>query len=145
MSVRPFCNRCLETSIPSLRITSCRHVICTECYAKYRRRCAYCRASCKVLPFEGLPEEMSSFFKPFIPPLKKLLKIARFQMLQRSIWAKKRKFILEEYIRKKKRISQKKRRIQELKQRAKMAIAKNRELKQAIQSVIRELECRRKL
>lgn len=84
------------------------------------------------MELDGLPEEMRSYFKPYIPALKKLLKIARFQMQQRSIWAKRRKHLLKRYLRKKKRIALKKIRLQELKRKAKQAIYENRELKRAI-------------
>lgn len=132
MDLKPFCNKCLKTQVKALVVSSCRHVLCSECYAKTTPRCCYCKAECKVIPFEKLPDEMSVYFKPILPVLKKYLKIARFQLLQRSLWTAKRKFVLERVHLMKRNATDKKERLAQLRQNYKKALQRNAELKKRL-------------
>lgn len=129
MSLKAFCNRCFITNRKTLLVTNCRHVVCSDCFAKCRRKCAYCRASCKALRIDELPEEMSAYFQPYMPQLKKVLKMAKFQLQQRSLWTEKQRYILERARRVKERIAKKKKNLAELKRATKKAVERNKELK----------------
>lgn len=129
MSLSAFCNRCFTTKRKALLVTNCRHVVCSDCFAKSRRKCAYCRASCKALRMDELPEEMSAYFSPYMPQLKKIMKIAKFQLQQRSLWTEKHIHILQRARRVKERIAQKKKKLAELKRATKKAVERNKELK----------------
>lgn len=129
MNLKVFCNKCLKTDTNGLLVTSCRHVLCSECYAKGNRKCAVCQLPCKAIRFDQLPEEMLVYFKPIVPMLKKHLKIARFQLQQRSLWTDRKKFVLERMHRKKQIANEKKDKLVELRQGYKFAVHQNTDLK----------------
>lgn len=132
MNLKPFCNKCLKNNSNTLRVTSCRHVLCSDCYAKCNRKCGYCKVPCKVMPFNKLPDEMSVYFKPILPVLKKYLKIARFQLQQRTLWTARRKFVLARVRRKKRVVAEKKQKLAKLRESYKKAVQQNVQLKRRL-------------
>ena len=132
MDLKAFCNTCLKEDETALLVTSCRHVICSGCYAKFKGRCGLCKSPCKVIPFTQLPEEMRVYFKPVLPMLKKYLKIAKFQLEQRSIWTHKRKSSLKRMIRKRQSTDERKQRLMEMRNGYRGALEQNTGLKKQL-------------
>lgn len=131
MGFRPFCNKCAKTNPTELYVTSCRHVICATCHQ--RPKCRVCKTVCKVIPFQQLPEEMAVYFQPLMPSLKKYLKIAKFQLQQRSLWTTKGKAILERLHDHKRTTAMKKQQILQLRQGYKEVLEHNAQLKRQLQ------------
>lgn len=133
MDLKPFCNKCTSSVVEQLLVTSCRHIVCNECYSKAKQKCVVCRAPCKVLRInKDLPEEMRMYFKPFLPILKKYQKIIKFQLQQRSILTGKRQSVLERVRKMKGNVSMKKQKLLELKNRYKKEVERNTELKKRL-------------
>lgn len=132
MDLNPFCNRCLKTDPKALFVTSCRHVLCGDCYSKCHQKCGLCHTPCKVIAFDQLPEEMAVYFKPILPVLKKYQKIAHFQLQQRSLWTSLQKPVLERVHQKRSAVREKKARLLKTKQNYKRALEENAELKRQL-------------
>lgn len=133
MDLKPFCNKCTSRKLDQLLVTSCRHIVCHDCYAKSKKNCVVCRAPCKVLGInKDLPEEMRIYFKPFLPVLKKYQKIVKFQLQQKSILTGKRKSALKRARQMKQNVSEKKQKLIELKNRYKREVQRNAELKKRL-------------
>lgn len=84
------------------------------------------------MAFNKLPDEMSVYFKPILPVLKKYLKIARFQLQQRSLWTARRKFVLARVRRKKRVVAEKKQKLAKLRESYKKAVQQNVQLKRRL-------------
>lgn len=132
MNLKAFCNKCLSTNLDKLSVTSCRHVLCLECHAKLGGKCGVCGLPCKTMQVGQLPEEMAIYFKPILPTLRKYLKIAQFQLQQRSLWTAKNKHLLDRLHVKRQKAREKRDKFQHIKEGYKRALQENEDLKKKL-------------